>query len=140
VTKGGRAYLGIAIVAIVTILSAVVGDTGAIAIARIFQALSAGLFAAVAVFALVVYAEQRDVPLLLVGLGAAALIVHNILLDVVAILFSPVTEGWLRLQGFATLTGLLVLLANLITVVPWHDRRGREPVKAGTVVRRTSPA
>lgn len=133
-TKGGRAYLGIAIVAIVTILSAVVGDTGAIAIARIFQALSAGLFAAIAVFALVVYAEQRDVPLLLVGLGAAALIVHNILLDVVAILFSPVTEGWLRLQGFATLTGLLVLLANLITVVPWHDRRGREPVKAGTVV------
>lgn len=133
-TKGARAWLGIAIVVGVTILSGVAGDTGAIAIARVFGALAAGLFAAVAVFAVVVYWEQRDVPLLLVGVGAAAFVVHDITMSVIQIVFAPATEGWLRLQGFATLTGLLVLLANLMAVVPWQDRRGREPVRPGVVV------
>ncbi len=133
-TKGVRAWLGIAIVVVVTVVSAVVGDTGAIAVARVLDDLGTGLFAAVAVFALVVYAEQRDVPLLLVGVGAAAFIVHETVVAVVAIVFAPVTEGWLRLQGFAPLTGWLILLANLLTVVPWHDRRGREPVRPSVVV------
>ncbi|MFL5791976.1 MAG: sensor histidine kinase [Actinomycetota bacterium] len=133
-TKGGRAYLGIAIVLAVTVLSMVVGDTGAVAIARILGSLAAGLFAAVAVFALVVYWEQRDVPLLLVGVGAAAFVGHDIVVQVVQILFHPVTEGWLRLQGFTTLTGLLVLLGNLMSVVPWQDRRGREPVRPSVVI------
>jgi signal transduction histidine kinase len=134
VTKGARAWLGIVIVVGVTLLSAVTGDTGALAIASVLGPLASGLFAAVAVFALVVYWEQRDVPLLLVGVGAAALVVHGVLMSVVQIVFTPVTEGWLRLQGFATLTGLLVLLANLVAVVPWQDRRGREPVRPAVVV------
>ena len=133
-TKGARAWLGIVIVVAVTILSVVAGDTGAVAIASVLAGLATGLLAAVAVFALVVYAEQRDVPLLLVGVGAAAFVVHQTLVSVIAILFRPVTEGWLRLQGFAILTGLLVLLANLVAVVPWQDRRGREPVRAQLVV------
>jgi len=134
VTKGVRAWLGIAIVVVVTVVSAVIGDTGAIAIARVLGPLADGLFAAVAVFALVIYWEQRDVPVLLVGVGAAALVVHSILMSVVQIVFAPVTEGWLRLQGFATLTGLLVLLANLVAVVPWQDRRGREPARPSVVI------
>jgi len=129
-----RSWLGIAIVVVVTVLSAVVGDTGAIAIAHVLGPLADGVFAAVAVFALVIYWEQRDVPVLLVGVGAAALVVHSILMSLVQILFAPVTEGWLRLQGFATLTGLLVLLANLVAVVPWQDRRGREPVRPTVVI------
>lgn len=133
-SKGARAWLGIVIVVAVTILSMVAGDTGAVAIASVLAGLATGLLAAVAVFALVVYAEQRDVPLLFVGVGAAAFVIHQILVSVVAVLFHPVTEGWLRLQGFAILTGLLVLLANLVAVVPWHDRRGREPVRPQIVV------
>jgi signal transduction histidine kinase len=134
VTKGVRAWLGIAIVVVVTVASAVLGDTGAIAIARAIDDLGTGLLAAVAVFALVVYAEQRDVPLLLVGVGAAAFVVHETAVALVALLFTPVTEGWLRLQGFAPLTGWLILLANLLAVVPWQDRRGRDPVRPATVV------
>jgi signal transduction histidine kinase len=134
VTKGARAWIGIAIVVAVTVLSMVAGDTGAIAIAQVLGSLAAGLFAAVAVFALVVYWEQRDVPLLLVGVGAAAFVLHDIAMSVIEILFRPVTEGWLRLQGFATFTGLLVLVGNLLFVIPWQDRRGREPVRLGTVV------
>jgi signal transduction histidine kinase len=126
--------MGIGIVVGVTVLSVIAGDTGAIAISRVLDPLATGLLAAVAVFALVVYAEQRDVPLLLVGVGAAAFVVHDTLVAVVQILFTPVTEGWLRLQGFAPLTAFLVLLANLLNVVPWQDRRGREPVRPGTVV------
>jgi len=134
VTKGVRAWLGIAIVVVVTVVSAVVGNTGAIAVSRALDDLGTGLLAAVAVFALVVYAEQRDVPLLLVGVGAAAFVVHETVVALVAIIVAPVTEGWLRLQGFAPLTGWLILLANLIAVVPWQDRRGREPVRPGVVV------
>jgi signal transduction histidine kinase len=134
VAKGARAWLGIAIVVAVTVLSVVAGDTGAVAIARVLGSLAAGLFAAVAVFSLVVYWEQRDVPLLLVGVGAAAFVLHSIAMSVIEIVFHPVTEGWLRLQGFATFTGLLVLLGNLVAVVPWQDRRGREPVRPGLVV------
>jgi len=48
VTKGVRAWLGIAIVVVVTVVSAVVGDTGAIAVARVLDDLGTGLFAAVA--------------------------------------------------------------------------------------------
>jgi len=129
-----RAWLGIVIVVAVTVLSAVVGDTGAFAIGNVLSSLAAGLFAAVAVFALVVYWEQRDVPLLLVGVGAAAYVGHSVLMSVVQTLFTPVTEGWLRLQGFATFSGLLVLLANLVAVVPWQDRRGRTPVRPGVVI------
>jgi signal transduction histidine kinase len=134
VTNGARAWLGIAIVTVVTVLSALVGDTGAIAVARALDDLGTGLLAAVAVFALVIYAEQRDVPLLLVGVGSAAFVVHETAVALVAIVFAPVTEGWLRLQGFAPLTGWVVLLANLIAVVPWQDRRGREPVRPAVVV------
>jgi signal transduction histidine kinase len=133
VTKG-RAYLGIAIVIVVTAVSAVTGDRGAIAIGTVLSSLTAGLFAAVAVFALVVYAEQRDVPLLLVGVGAAAFIAHDKLVAVIQVLATPVSEGWIRLVNFSTLTGLLVLAGNLVTVVPWRDRRGREPVRPGTVI------
>jgi signal transduction histidine kinase len=134
VSKGARAWLGIVIVVAVTILSMVAGDTGAVAIATVLADLGTGLLAAVAVFAFVVYSEQRDVPLLLVGVGAAAFVVHQILVSIVAIVFHPVTEGWLRLQGFAILTGLLVLLANLVAVVPWRDRRGRDPIRPQVVV------
>ena len=45
-TKGVRAWLGIAIVVVVTVVSAVIGDTGAIAIARVLGPLADGLFAA----------------------------------------------------------------------------------------------
>jgi signal transduction histidine kinase len=134
VTKGARAWLGIVIVVALTALSMVAGDTGAIAIASVLGSLAAGLFAAVAVFALVVYWEQRDVPLLFVGVGSAAYVLHSIAMSVIQTLFHPVTEGWLRLQGFATFTGILVLLGNLLSVVPWHDRRGREPVRPGVVI------
>jgi signal transduction histidine kinase len=133
VTKG-RAYLGVAIVIVVTGLSVVAGDRGAIAMSSVLGNLAAGLFAAVAVFALVVYAEQRDVPLLLVGVGAAALVVHGIVVNVTGILATPVAEGWIRLVHFASFTGLLVLSGNLLAVVPWRDRRGREPIRPNVVV------
>ena len=86
-SKGARAWLGIVIGVAVTILSMVVGDNGAVAIASVLAGLATGLLAAVAVFALVVYAEQRDVPLLFVGVGAAAFVIHQILVSVVAVLF-----------------------------------------------------
>ena len=92
-TKGARAWLGNAIVVAVTVLSMVAGDTGAIAIASVLGSLAAGLFAAVAVFGLVVYWEQRDVPLLLVGVGTAAFVLHNVVMSVIQIVFTPVTEG-----------------------------------------------
>jgi signal transduction histidine kinase len=133
VTKG-RAYLGVAIVAVVTAVSVVTGDRGAVAIATVLGGLAAGLFAAVAVFALVVYREQRDVPLLLVGVGAAAFIAHGTLVSMIGVVATPASEGWIRLVGFSTLTGLLVLAGNLLAVVPWRDRRGREPVRPSTVV------
>ena len=130
----GRAYLGVAIVVVVTAVSAFASDRGAIAINSVLGGLAAGLFASVAVFALVVYAEQRDVPLLLVGVGAAAVVVHSIAVSVTGILATPAAEGWLRLENFSTFTGLLVLSGNLLVVVPWRDRRGREPVHPGIVI------
>src|SRR6185295_17909289 len=103
-------------------------------IARVLGPLADGVFAAVAVFALVIYWGQHEVPVLLFALGVRAPVVNSIPMSLVQIVFAPVTEGWLRLQGFATLTGLLVLLANLVAVVPWQDRRGREPVRPTVVI------
>jgi signal transduction histidine kinase len=119
----------------VLLLVSAAGTDGATFVGSVIGRLAAGLFAAVAVFALFAYRDRRDPTLLLVGVGAAALVVHEMVIAAVYLATDPsLSEGWTRLIATAQLTGLVVLLGDLLAVVPLRDRRGRPPLQPGLVV------
>jgi signal transduction histidine kinase len=132
--KDAKSALGVAIVAIAALLVAVAGArTGAFLVATV-AGLAAGLFTAAAAFALFGYHQGRDPTLLLVGAGtAAAAVVGSIVPAMILFIPSP-GPGLLRRLGFTTLAALLGLLGNLLTVVPWKERRGRPPLQPAKVV------
>jgi len=129
-----KSSLGVALVAALVLGGIVVGDRGAVLLDSVIGGLAAGLFAAVAVFALSAYADRRDPPLLLVGVGAATVVVHQAVVTSIYVIKPPDNTASLAFYGFSTLAGLLVLLGNLLNVVPWRDRRGRPPLQPGFVV------
>jgi signal transduction histidine kinase len=129
-----KSYLGVAVVAALVLGGIVVGDRGAVLLDSVIGGLAAGLFVAVAVFALSAYADRRDPPLLLVGVGAATVVVHQAVVTSIYVIKPPNNTASLAFYGFSTLAGLLVLLGNLLNVVPWRDRRGRPPLQPGLVV------
>ena len=127
-------YTGVVAVAVLVVIGVIAGDRGAILMDGVIGGLASGLFAGAAVFALFAYSDRRDPALLLVGVGAAAVVVHLAFLSTLYILLVPTTAAWSAVIGFATLAGLLVLLANLLVVVPWRERRGRKPLRPATVI------
>jgi signal transduction histidine kinase len=128
-------YTGVAAVAVLVTLGVVTGDRGAILLDGVIGGLASGLFAGAAVFALFAYSDRRDPALLLVGVGAAAIIVHQSFLSLLFVVFeSKITTALSAVFGFATLAGLLVLLGNLFVVVPWRERRGRPPLRPALVI------
>ncbi len=130
-----KSYTGVAVVAGLVLLGVIAGDRGAILMDGVIGALASGLFAAVAVFSLFAYSDRRDPALLLVGVGSAAVVLHQMLLSGLFVTVQPSnSKAWLDLLTFSTLTGLLVLLGNLIVVVPWRERRGRPPLQPALVL------
>jgi signal transduction histidine kinase len=130
-----RTFGALAVVVGVLLLLPLIGNAGASFVGGVLGRFAAGLFVAVAVFALFAYRDRRDPTLLLVGIGAAALVVHETAIAAVYLAANPVvTDSWARLIGTSELTGLLVLGGNLLVVVPFHDRRGRPPLQPELVV------
>jgi signal transduction histidine kinase len=119
----------------VLLLLPLLGDAGASFVGGVIGRFAAGLFVAVAVFALFAYRDRRDPTLLLVGVGAAALVAHEMAIAAayLAAARPMLTDSWARLVGTSELTGLLVLGGNLLVVVPFKDRRGRPPLQPGLV-------
>lgn len=128
------AFTGVVAVAAFVVLGVLAGERGTILMDSVIGGLAAGLFAGVAVFALFAYSDRRDPALLLVGVGAAAVVAHDAVQTSVWVLSPHDTTAWIALYGFSTLAGLLVLLGNLLNVVPWRERRGRPPLQPGLVV------
>ena len=130
-----KSYTGVAAVGALVVFGVVAGDRGSILMDGVIGGLAAGLFAGAAVFALFAYSDRRDPALLLVGIGAAAVVVHQTFLSVLFVIVEPTRSGaWFALLDFATLAGLLVLLGNLLVVVPWRERRGRPPLQPMLVI------
>jgi signal transduction histidine kinase len=129
------AFTGVAAVAVLVVLGVVAGDRGSILMDGVIGGLAAGLFAGAAVFALFAYSDRRDPALLLVGVGSAAVVVHQAFVSGLFVIVQPTRAGaWMDLIGFSTFAGLLVLLGNLLAVVPWRERRGRPPLQPTLVI------
>lgn len=132
--REAKSYLGVATVAVVA-LSVVFGGELGRALGSSVGLFDGGLFAATAGFGLFAYRERRDPTLLLVGGGAAALIVYQVLVAFVVEAQGATVDGWIfQVWRFSTVPGLLVLVANLLVVVPWVERRGRPPLAPTVVV------
>jgi len=129
------AFTGVAAVAVIVVLGVIAGDRGSILMDGVIGGLAAGLFAGAAVFALFAYGDRRDPALLLVGIGAAAVVAHQTFVSGLFVIVQPTRAGaWMDLIGFSTFAGLLVLLGNLLVVVPWRERRGRPPLQPTFVI------
>jgi signal transduction histidine kinase len=130
-----KSYATVGISLAVLLLISAAGNEGATFVGGVIGRLAAGLFAAVAVFALFAYRDRRDPTLLLVGVGAATLVLHEIVVAAAYLAVQPsLDDTWTRLIGASQLTGLAVLLGDLLAVVPLRDRRGRPPLQPGLVV------
>ena len=130
-----RAYLGVGVVAGVVLLPVVVGQHGSLALGAVLGDLTYGLFAAAAAFAVLAYRQSRDPALLLVGTGAAAAVGHRALAAVLLAIVAPAaSQRWFALVAFSSVAGLLALVAALVMVVPWSDRRGRPPLTPAKAV------
>ena len=134
-------YTGVVAVTVLVVLGVLAGDRGTILMDGVIGGLAAGLFAGAAVFALFAYTDRRDPALLLVGVGAAALVVHQTFLSVLFVIVQPTRSGaWNALLGFSALAGLVVLLGNVLAVIPWRERRGRPPLQPAFVIAASAAA
>jgi signal transduction histidine kinase len=131
----GKTYAAVAVSVVALLLLGALGNGGASFLGGVIGRLAAGLFAGVAAFALFAYRDRRDPTLLLVGVGAAVLVLHEMAIAAAFLAVAPAaSESWTRLIGASQPTGLLVLLGNLFAVVPLRDRRGRPPLQPGLAV------
>lgn len=132
-----QTYLGVAVVAIVLLLTVVIG--GRISMWAIDR-YAYGLAAATGALGLVLYRERRDPALLLVGVGASAYVITSLVPRLV-ISYAPMplqTGWWVDLLELGWVIGLVALVANLAFVVPWRERRGRAPLSARRVIAATA--
>jgi signal transduction histidine kinase len=130
----GWRYRGVALVTALTILG-VFGPARSVVVSTFVGSLSTGLFVAAAVLALFSFRDRRDPTLLLVGVGAAAYILHTLALLLLLTFTTPDPDGGLvRVLGFSPVAGSLMLAGCLLLVVPWRDRRGRPALSPTRVV------
>ncbi len=127
--SAAKPYLGVAIVVVTVVVSAVLGESGAVLVGGAIGGLTLGLFAATGAFALFAYQRSRDPGLLLVGGGSAAFAAHHIAVAIVLTFLDRAGGStWWAVYATSPLAGHLAVLGTLLVVLPWKERRGRPPL------------